>query len=401
MRIAQPVRTLILICLASVGWSFGFGLGAPLTSLWLRDAGSSDTLIGLNAGVYYFGIAIAAGFVPAIMCRWGRYCPVVGMVVSGLTVAGIPWGGSMAGWVGLRFLTGVAGAMSLIPLETRVNRDSPPDKRARNFGFYAFSIAGGWALGNFVGLAMYDSYPRTAFVLGGAASILGGLLIVVRLSWPAESVERYEERGAIGLRRNFVSFGTAWYQGFLEGGMVAFMSVYLLFLGLSETRVGWLTSSIMIGVILFQVPVAWLADRVGRIRVLLGCYAVTATGLGFLIFCGDSVWLAIWLWLVGACSGAFYPLGLAILGEKLPGPRLARANAWFLGINCCGSLTGPVVIGVAMDCFGKAAMFSVGAVTALGVWGAWAALRALDRRQVEASSTKAVAPVVLQHREAA
>jgi MFS family permease len=353
--------------LASVAWAFGFGLGAPLASLWLRDAGCSDTLIGLNTGVYYAGIAAAAGFVPALIRRWDRYCPVLGMILSGATVAAFPWIASSPGWFALRLVNGIAAALTLIPLETRVNRDANPAERARNFGFYAFSIALGWALGNLVGLEMYSGHPGAAFMLGGTVSVLASLPVLCWPPWPIDKPEEHREQNSIELRRNLLSFGSAWSQGFLEGGMVAFMSVYLLFLGMSETRVGWLTSSIMLGVILFQVPVAWLADQLGRTRMLLACYLVTAGGLGFLQFCGDSSWLVLALFLVGACSGAFYPLGLAILGERVPGPLLARASAWFLGINCCGSLIGPIVTGAAMDRFGKAAMFGVGGAAVIGV----------------------------------
>jgi MFS family permease len=159
---------------------------------------------------------------------------------------------------------------------------------------------------------------------------------------------------------NVLSFGSAWCQGFLEGGMVAFLAIYLLCMGLSETRVGWLTSGAMLGAILFQVPVAWVADNIGRARALMACYLTTALGLGLLPFCTATSWLALWLFMVGACSAAFYPLGLALLGERIPAGGLARANAWYLAVNCVGSLTGPAVCGVAMDRLGKPAVFFAG-----------------------------------------
>jgi MFS family permease len=358
-------RTLLTLCLASAAWAFSFGLGAPLASRWLQDAlqdcEQSNTVIGLNTGTYYLGIALAAGLVPWLMRRWGRGCPLVGMVVSGLTVAWFPWGGGLAGWFVLRFLNGVAGAMSLIPLETYVNRHSATAQRSRNFGFYAFAIALGWALGSLVGLQLYAKCPRLAFGIGGSAGLAAGVIVLGWLPWPAEPHEQRRSRAPLAPLRNFLGFGSAWSQGFLEGGMVAFLAIYLPFLGLSDERAGWLMSGLMIGVILFQVPVAWLADRLGRGRVLLGCYAVTALGLALLPFCADSGWLVLWLFLVGACSGAFYPLGLALLGDRLPETALARAGAWYLGINCLGSLTGPVIMGRVMDHFGQRALFVVGA----------------------------------------
>jgi MFS family permease len=125
------------------------------------------------------------------------------------------------------------------------------------------------------------------------------------------------------------------------------------------------------GVILWQVPVAWLADRLGRTAVLLGCYAVTAGALGVLFHGTSLSGLAGCLFLAGACSSAFYPLGLALLGQQLPPSGLARASAWYMAINCCGSLIGPVLAGAAMDQFGKQAIFLTGLAAVLLIPAAW------------------------------
>src|SRR5205807_177843 len=185
----------------------------------------------------------------------------------------------------------------------------------------------------------------------------------------------------LDFRGNFLSFGSAWSQGFLEGGMVAFLSLYLLALGLSEQQAGWLISTTMVGVLLFQVPVAWLADRLGRLPVLLACYGLVAVGLIGLPLAGTSALLPVWLFVVGACSGAFYPLGLALLGERLPETELDRANAWYLSLECLGSLMGPALMGAARDWAGETAMFAVGEAAVLLVLGCWLALR---RRQAVA-----------------
>jgi MFS family permease len=414
MMIHASPRSLAVLCLCAASWAFNFGLGAPLASLWLRDAhevgtlpglsaialflGGVDTVIGVNTGIYYLGIAVAAPLVPGMMRRWGRGCPAAGMVASGLAVACLPWAGHIGVWFFLRFFHGIAGAMSLVPLETYVNRHSPSEHRARNFGFYAFAVALGWALGNLVGLEMYVDTPDLTMLIGGLAGILACGIFLGFLSWPAEPPVERRRTARIPLRRHFLPYGSAWSQGFLEGGMVAFMAVYLLFLGLSENRVSWLTSGIMIGVILFQVPVAWLADRLGRTAVLLGCYAVAGLGLACLPWCGDSIWLVIWLFMVGACSGAFYPLGLAILGEELPASQLARASAWYLGINCCGSLIGPVLSGKAMDLFGKSAMFVAGLAALAAVILGWVVTRLGREKTVRAD---ALAAGAVAEREAA
>src|SRR5438128_933281 len=97
-RPSASARALLVICSAGALWGFNFGAGAPAASLWLRDHGSRDTVIGLNTAVYYFGIAVTAPLVPWLMRRTGRGCIVLGMALSALTVALFPWGDGLAGW---------------------------------------------------------------------------------------------------------------------------------------------------------------------------------------------------------------------------------------------------------------------------------------------------------------
>src|SRR5262249_44832457 len=102
---------------------------------------------------------------------------------------------------------------------------------------------------------------------------------------------------------------------------------------------------------------------------------------GCLLWPGSVAWLAFWLFVAGACSGALYPLGLALLGERTLPASMSRASAWFLAINCAGSLTGPVVAGVAMDLFGRAALFVAGGGALGAVLAAWGISAACRRRE--------------------
>src|SRR5262249_50918589 len=154
-----------------------FGLAAPLAALWLKDAGLDNRLAGLNTSVYYFGIALAAPLVPVLMRHCGRHCMVGGMVLDGLAVALFPWASGLAGWFALRFLCGVGTALCLIPMETLVNHAAPPQRRARNFGIYATSVALGVGLGPLLGLPFYRHAPLATFAGGGLVAIVGALLL--------------------------------------------------------------------------------------------------------------------------------------------------------------------------------------------------------------------------------
>jgi MFS family permease len=377
----SPVRFLLLICLASAGWAFSFGVGTQVVSHWLRAQDLSDGAIGLNHSTYYLGLALAALLVPWMMRRWGRACAPAGMVLSSVTLALFPWAGGPVGWFAMRLLNGAAAGLSLIPLETLISTASPSRQKTRNFGVYSVALTLGGALGIRSGLHFQIQTGTAAFLLGSIAPFVAGLALFRWLPGCAPAAEARPERQAPDFQRHFLSYGTGWSQGFLEGGMLAFLSFFLMSLGMSAGAAGDLMGVTMVGVILFQVPVSWLADRFGRMPVLLGCYTVVLAALLVLPFCAASLWLAVWLFLFGACSGAFYPLGLALLGEGAGEERLPRLFAWYMAMECFGSQMGAALMGKARDWWGEGAMFAVGFAAVAGVLLAWLGLRLAAARR--------------------
>lgn len=358
---------LAVLCLASAGWAFSFGLGAALASRWMHDAGCSGTLVGLNTSFYYAGVALASLAAPALMRRSPRACVVGGMALDALAVALFPWCAGAVPWLVLRFLAGVGTAVSLIPMETLVNHNAPDGRRARDFGTYAVCVALGVGLGPTLGLPLYPVAPTLAFAIGGAVTLLAALFVAWQ--WPRRPLlpEAGDPPAPLPLVAQRFSLGTAWVQGFLEGGMMTFLAVYLGTLGYTEGGASGLLAVLFAGVVLAQLPVAWLADRLGRVRVTLGCHFVVLAGLCLLPWLAGPVPLGGVLFAVGACCAALYPLGLAVLGERVPPAAMGRANAWYLASNCAGSLTGPLVLGALVDAFAWPALFAGGAAAVAGV----------------------------------
>ena len=77
------------------------------------------------------------------------------------------------------------------------------------------------------------------------------------------------------------------------------------------------------------------------------------------------------------------------------------AGATSRGINCLGSLVGPILTGFAMERFGKASMFSVGAGAVLSVLAGWILLKLLGGRGGRVTSANEGRPASLEVREAA
>jgi MFS family permease len=383
--VALTARLLFLICWTSGCWAFSFGLGSQVVTHWLKAQECSDTVVGLAHSFYYFGVAVGSCAVPWMTRRFGpTWCATAGMIAAGLTLAAFPWGNDPASWYLLRFLNGWAGAMSLVPLETIVSRDSLPDRKTTNFAFYGVSLVVGGALGTAIGLNVYVPGKTLAFYLGGSVPIAAGLILLRGMGTAPRRIDQPDARSPLGWTRNFLSYGTAWFQGFLEGGMLIFLSLFLIARGFSPEVAGMLMGVTMIGVIVFQVPVAWLADRWGKTPMLLACYAAAALGLLAIPWLSQTLVLALGLFVFGACTGAMYPLGLSRLGDNMPDAALPRAYAWYLAVECVGSLAGAAAMGWGRDQWGEGAMFAVGFAALLVVLAAWLGLQLLLRNRMNA-----------------
>lgn len=363
---------LLLICATCLGWAFSFGLGTQVITHWLNELDVSDTVIGVCQSFYYLGVALGSCAVPWMNRRFGPIrCAALGLVLSGVTLAVFPWTDAIWLWYSLRLLSGWAGAMTLVPLETLVSRDSPIDQKTRNFGCYGVALTVGGAIGIGIGLHLCGPGETRPFYLGAIVPIAVSVLFFAGMARYPQRRASDERKYPLGWRRNFLSYGTAWCQGFLEGGMLVFLSLFLVTRGFSTDEAGVFMGVTMVGVILFQIPVAWLADRLGRTPILLGCYAVVAVTLVAIPWLSNSIVLAVGLFCFGACSGAMYPLGLALLGDRMPEAGLARAYAWYLAVECVGSQLGAAAMGKARDRWGDASMFTVGLAAMLLVLTAW------------------------------
>jgi MFS family permease len=347
---------LVVLCLASAAWAFSFGLSITVGSRYLEQAGCSARLIGLTTTAYYLGVAVTSLLVPPLMKRMGRGVILGGMLVDGVTIAVFPWVEGPAGWIALRIAAGAGTALSLIPMETLVSTNAPEGKRGRDFGIYAVSVALGIGLGPVVGLPLFALAPNAAFLAGGGVALASVGLI----AWGIPAMPPVEDQAVSDAdfrwQESGLSFCTAWIQGFLEGGIITFLTGYLLHVGYTENDAAGFFAALFLGVVLAQLPSAWLGDRLGKVRLVMLCHGVVFAGI-LLLPSWRGPPLAGGLFLVGGCCAALYPLGLALLGDRVPPSAIAQANAWFLACNCAGSLLGPWLLGEAMLLWGWPALF--------------------------------------------
>lgn len=357
----MPRLSLLLLCLPCFCWAFSFGAECPLCSRFLQDRGHAESAIGINSGLHFVGILLGGLTATALIARHIRATILFGMVLiapSMLMFREVDLIGAGA----LRVLSGFGGAWVMIGLEAWINQILPEDCRSRGFAWYAIAISCGFAAGSWTGLNLYQSRPGLAFALAGLVPILGALPI--RFVEPVAIVER---ASAAKLSIPFLSLGAALAQGFLEAGFLMLLPVYLISLGMTDADTGNILAAILVGILVSQLPLAWLADRWSRSKLLVLMLTLVAAVLLALPWVAAGPVLTVLLIVAGVASGCFYPLGLAILGEKLSPADIPKANAWYLGVNSLGSLVSPPVTGVLMAEVGGWSMFLPGAAVVLMV----------------------------------
>ncbi len=376
---SQRRRSLIVIIASSGVAGLTLGMILPLISLALDAVGESTGVIGTVAAASPLGILVCSPFVPRIIGRFGVLRALVlalaldVAVILCLPLAITPWL-----WLPLCFLTGLASGVHWIATETWVLAAAGPARRGRAVALYMMVLAGGFALGplviGFVGVVGWLPYVTVA----GCMALAGLPLMLARGCVP-QLPPREPAAFSTAFRTAPMILAAALMAGFIDTAVIALLPLYGLNRGLGQAEAVFLLSAMLMGTMVLQLPIGWLADRLDSRRLIIA-FAVVFMVAPLLVpqVLAVSAWqwplLIIW----GACSVGVYTLALALLGERFSQGALAGANAAMVAVYTLGSVTGPFLCGLAMDLWGTEALMPTLSAAA-GIFLLFAAYRTFVR----------------------
>ncbi len=349
------------------------GVALPLVPLALERRGIDKFTIGIVAAAWAVGMLLTAPFIPRLAARLGAVPFIVGAVVGGslLTVA-YTLTDNIVAWFFITLLHGVMGGIPWVVSEIWMNVVVEESRRGRVMATYAIMVALGLALGPLL-LQVVGVYGARPFLVCAALALLVALpLLPYWRSAPA--IEDAADSGYLAVVGGAPLAMLAGFScGLGEQVAFSFLPVYAVGAGVSpETGALWL-STFVLGNVLLQWPIGWLADHVDRRAVLAGCTLasmVLVIGLSLVPAQSFAVLGVIGLW--GGLSFAIYPVGLALLGLHFGAGDMARANTAFSMLYILGGLVGRPLAGAAMDAVGDpglgwtlAAFYAVAGVAAL------------------------------------
>ena len=137
-----------------------------------------------------------------------------------------------------------------------------------------------------------------------------------------------------------------------DAATLSLLPVYGIRTGLDIQTAATALTALIVGNVVLQFPIGWMADRFSRGAVLTGCAITTAVTAALLPWLMATVWMWPVLVLTGAAGYGVYTVALTTLGDRFDGIELVNGSAAFASMWGIGALIGSVSGGWAMAGFG-------------------------------------------------
>ncbi len=339
-------RNLVAACSAIGVFGLAFGMSAPLLSLLMERQGVSAELIGLNSAMMPLGILLFAPAIPFLSEKYGpRRLAIAASLVTCLLFLCYKVFDSMSAWFVIRTLNGMSIAVLFVLSEAWVIGSVVSEHRGKVVAIYAsvlsISFAAGPALIGFIGI---DGWQP--FIVGALSLFLGTLVISLIREDHTPSKGESKAVGWLSFvpKAPMLILAVACF-AILDSATLPMLPVYGVSNGLSQSDAAYSLTALIIGNVILQFPIGWLADIYPPRIVLAGCAALTTV----LIFPIPWVLHTDWLWplliLAGSTGYGVYTVSLKSLGDRFSGQELINGTAAFSAMWGVGALVGSVAAG--------------------------------------------------------
>ena len=371
----------------------GNGLQGTLIGIRGEIEGFSTIELSIVMSAYFVGFLGASQLVPELIRRVGhvRVFAALASFISAVLIA-YPLFTNPIFWSVGRLVIGFCYCGVYITAESWLNNSVDNEKRGQALSLYMIvqmvgivSAQGLLALGNPNGYSL--------FIIISILVSISFAPILLSIS-PAPAFERTK---LMTLSRLFTSSPLACVGMFLLGGVFSaqfgMSAVFGAQIGLSLSQISLFVASFYIGAMIFQYPIGWVSDKMDRRLLILLISAASATGSASAYFAGGYFFALVFAaFLVGGLTNPLYSLLIAHANDFIEYEDMASAAAGLLFVNGVGAVSGPIIIGYAMNAFGPEIFFVIIALL-MATLAIYAGYRMTQRATVsDTSSYAAVLP---------
>lgn len=340
-----------------VGFLSGISLGLfnPFISTLMKQNNINDIIIGANSTLYFFIIAIGTPLVAKILRKIGlRKTMMLGFLLMAISAPLFPLTNQIFAWFLIRGIMGFACCLYLISGQTALNYFCNDKNRGIVNGLDDVSFSFGFGIGPVLGAAFYNVAPEMTFLLGSALIFSG--ILVVYWGLPEKQIKFKNPRFGIIKKLKLPLQGSFAY-GFSVATLVSLYPLYLLEQNYGVERIGFIFGLFILGGLISTVPVTYLADRLGKIKVLIGSVVVVILSVIGLSLIENPHIIPFLAFISGMGMSPVFPLSLALIGSKVSIEELSSASAVFTSINSAGSTAGPILSAIVMTLLGTRYIF--------------------------------------------
>ncbi len=350
--------------------SMALGATSLVLQLFLVSRGASTLLIGSLSSLNAAGILVGGLVWGTISDRMHRGRLLVFLALALTLVAGVlvalppsfvALGSSFLQRLLLAGFTTVAVAI--------VSGASTVRRRGKNVSYIYSASAAGRALGLIsIGFLLEQLGFRFSFAFIAALPLIG-VLALRRLSDGSHSREHvghtwsWRQIWADGLGALYLAAGLRQMAVF---GTISLLYVYMASIGITPGLMGVVSSLNTFMQIFALVAFGWLADRIGRPRIFIFGFAVSAVTPCLFAVLTSGYGMAISYLAHGLSFSALHVGSTAFIGDRTPPHRQGQMLGLFETSRGLGGLFGPIIAGALVPTVGFSGMFfamaSVGAV---------------------------------------
>ena len=353
----------------------GNGLQGSLLGVRASQEGFETTVTGLVMSGYYVGLIFGCWLTPKMVSRVGHirvFGALASLASTAILVQAVfinPWI-----WLAMRMITGFSYAGIFIVAESWLNDASDNESRGQLLSVYMLISLGGMAGGQ----VLLNAAPPSSFELFVLVSLLVSLALVPILisATKAPPFEIHESVGILQLYRvSPIGILGMFFIGMTMGGIYGMGAVYTTGIGMSVQDVSFFMGAIILGGFLFQYPLGWISDRLGRRSIIIIC----SIGGGVISFIamtyqGQDILFFIIIATIGGMTLPLYSLCSAQTNDYLTPQQMVAASGTLVLVNSIGAALGSPIVAFSMMLFGPDAFYG-----SLGVMMSIIALYALWR----------------------
>jgi MFS family permease len=357
-RISVP-RNVVLLGLVSMLTDVSSEMVATILPLYLVfSLGASPLVLGAIDGLYRGAAAIVQVASGLVSDRWQRHKEVagVGYGLSAVCKVGLVAVGSSIGAIGaLIAVDRVGKGLRTAPRDALISLSSTKAGLATSFGVHRAMDSAGAMLGPLVAFGILLAAPArfdAVFVVSTLFAFLGLAVLVLAVQGRPERAPRARGAALRGIARDVLRDRRFRILLLAAGGLaLASASDAMIYVGL-QRRTGFDPTVFpllyVITAVVFMalaIPVGRLADRVGRVPVMLAGHALLLLVYGLLLSSAGTVAVFGSLVALGAYYAATEGVTTALAGAILPERSQASGIGVLVTIVSLGQLGSSLAFG--------------------------------------------------------